>query len=92
MRNRLMAGSGKLLLLSLMLFLVIGNAEAARLAPSTKYINIQTNFEKLSVTLEKFAPVDYIAHCPGFANNSCPSWVIYNTTISQNSTHVSFDV
>ncbi len=84
--------ASKLTMLAILLFLTIGFASAATLKPSTKYINIQTEFEELSVTLEKTSYVDLIAHCPDFANSSCPAWEIYNTTITQNSSHVTFNV
>ncbi|MBW2988236.1 hypothetical protein DRJ48_05360 [Candidatus Woesearchaeota archaeon] len=92
MKPELSNRSVKLLMLLVMLVLSISLVSGATYLPSTKYINIQTEFTQLTVTLEKFARVDFIAHCPGFNSSGCPQWNIYNTTIVQNSTHVTFDV
>ena len=90
--NRAGQGSLKLLIALVVLMLSAGTATAASYLPSTKYINIQTEFDELVVTLEKTHRVDFVAHCPGFANGSCPRWDIYDTTISQNRTDVTFIV
>jgi hypothetical protein len=92
MRQKALTGSAKLILVIAMLLLTAGVASAVTYLPSTKYINIQTEFQELTVTLEKNAPVDFIAHCAGFASGKCPAWDIYDTAISQNATHVTFDV
>ncbi len=85
-------GSVKLTMLVLLMLFSLSFAYAGSYLPSTKYINIQTDFDELQVTLEKFHHVDLIAHCPDFNGKSCPKWNIYNTTIRQNATSVTFSV
>lgn len=92
MSKAMLNGSRKLILPLLILVFGVGLAQAATYLPSTKYINIQTEFEQLTITLEKFGRVDMIAHCPGFAAGSCPGWQLYDTSITQNATHVTFNV
>ncbi len=79
----------------LVLFLLIFTFKftlGANYLPSTKYINIQTNFDQLDVTLEKFNTVDAIAYCKDFNGFYCPKWTIYDTNIQQNESSVTFSV
>jgi hypothetical protein len=85
-------GGLKLMVLAAVLLLSLSLGSAATYLPSTRYINIQTEFTELSLTLEKFSKVDFIAHCPDFSAEGCPAWNLYDTAIAQNASHVSFTI
>ena len=92
MNNAKMNGSVKFFIILAMIFLLVKFASAASYLPSTKYIDIQTEFDTMEITLEKTARVDFIAHCPDFSSQKCTKWNIYNTTFHQNASSVTFEV
>jgi hypothetical protein len=92
MNCKLLKGSLKVFLLVMLVIFSVNAASASQYLPSTKYVNIQTEFDEMELTLEKFSDVDAIVHCPDFNGLSCPQWDIYNTTHIENRTHVRFNV